>query len=68
MDDEEERIETWPAIAARIGRSREWCWYTSKKKDDPLPVYKIGGIVAIDVKDLNAWLERQKKKTKRGRR
>jgi hypothetical protein len=30
---------------------------------DPLPVFKVGGIIRLNASDLDAWLERQRDKT-----
>lgn len=51
--------ETWAAIAAMVGRSERWCRYMSRPdKTDPLPVYRVGGMVRLDLVDYSAWLGR----------
>ena len=56
-------VETWKSIAATIGRSERWCRYTSLHESDPLPVYKVGGTVRMDMHDLSEWLRRQRTRT-----
>ena len=53
-------VDTWKAIAAIMGRSERWCRYMSARADDPLPVFKVGGLVRLDASDLAAWYQRQK--------
>ena len=53
-------IETWKAIAYTLGRSERWCRYMAKRSFDPLPVFKLGGIVRLRNIDLNMWIERQR--------
>jgi hypothetical protein len=53
-------VETWKGIADMVGRSERWCRYTARREDDPLPVYKVGGIVRIDHPDYERWLQRQR--------
>ncbi len=51
--------ETWAAIAGLTGRSERWCRYMARAtRTDPLPVYRVGGMVRLDVRDYNAWLGR----------
>jgi len=52
--------ETWKGIAAVVGRSERWCRYMAQLLRDPLPVYKVGGIVRLDVAALETWLVRQR--------
>ena len=55
-------VETWKSIAGVLGRSERWCRYMTREPD-PLPVYKVGGIVRLNATDLDAWLERQRDRT-----
>lgn len=55
-----EYVETWKGIAELLKRSERWCRYTSDRERDPLPVYKVGGIVRLDLADYAAWLRRQR--------
>ena len=55
--------ETWKGIAHQIGRSERWCRYMARKEEDPLPVFKVGGIVRLNGDDLDRWLERQRQKS-----
>ena len=53
-------METWKGIAFALGRSERWCRYMARRDEDPLPVFKVGGIVRLNADDLQAWLERQR--------
>jgi hypothetical protein len=53
-------VETWKAIAYSCSRSERWCRYMARRGMDPLPVYKVGGIVRMNLPDLDAWLQRQR--------
>jgi hypothetical protein len=53
-------VETWKAIAFAVGRSERWCRYMARRATDPLPVFKVGGIVRLVQPDLDAWLLRQR--------
>lgn len=55
-----EFVETWKGIAYAIGRSERWCRYMARRDDDPLPVFKVGGIVRLNQGDLDEWIERQR--------
>lgn len=55
-----EFYETWKGIAYKLQRSERWCRYTARRTHDPLPVFKIGGIVRLNDDDLEAWLHRQR--------
>jgi len=55
--------ETWKGIADAVGRSERWCRYMARRGDDPLPVFKVGGIVRLDAVDLDAWISRQRART-----
>lgn len=55
-----EFVETWKGIAYAIGRSERWCRYMARREDDPLPVFKVGGIVRLNQGDLEEWIERQR--------
>jgi hypothetical protein len=52
-------VETWRAIGRVLGRSERWCRYMARAPD-PLPVFKIGGIVRLNAADLATWLGRQR--------
>lgn len=58
-----EYVETWKQIADAVNRSERWCRYTAERDIDPLPVYKIGGIVRLDRADLERWMERERERT-----
>jgi hypothetical protein len=53
-------VETWKGIADALGRSERWCRYMARRSADPLPVFKVGGIVRLNAGDLNDWLSRQR--------
>jgi hypothetical protein len=53
-------VETWKGIAFAVGRSERWCRYMARRGHDPLPVFKVGGIVCLTHADLEAWLLRQR--------
>ncbi len=53
-------FETWKGIAYAMGRSERWCRYMARSEADPLPVFKVGGIVRLNRQDLNDWLSRQR--------
>jgi hypothetical protein len=53
-------VETWKGIAFACGRSERWCRYMARRQHDPLPVFKIGGIVRMNHADLEAWVARQR--------
>jgi hypothetical protein len=55
-------FETWKGIGQAIGRSERWCRYMARRPD-PLPVYKVGGVVRIETRDLEAWLDRERLRT-----
>ena len=55
-----EFYETWKGIAYKLQRSERWCRYTARRAQDPLPVFKVGGIVRMNEDDLVAWLSRQR--------
>ncbi len=56
-------FETWKGIAHKLSRSERWCRYTARREEDPLPVFKVGGIVRLNGRDLNDWLSRQRTRT-----
>ncbi len=56
-------VETWKGIAALVNRSERWCRYMARRGQDPLPVFKVGGIVRMTQEDLEGWLKRQQEKT-----
>ena len=53
-------VETWKGIAHALGRSERWCRYMARRTSDPLPVFKVGGIVRLNACDLEEWLSRQR--------
>jgi hypothetical protein len=54
-------VETWKAIAAELRRSERWCRYmAAADRPDPLLVFKVGGIVRLNLADLDDWLGRQR--------
>lgn len=53
-------VETWKGIAGALGRSERWCRYMARRGHDPLPVFKVGGIVRLNAIDLDDWLGRQR--------
>lgn len=53
-------VETWKGIACAVSRSERWCRYMARRDQDPLPVFKVGGIVRMNLADLEAWLMRQR--------
>lgn len=53
-------VETWKGIATALGRSERWCRYMARRGADPLPVFKVGGIVRLNNNDLEDWLSRQR--------
>lgn len=53
-------VETWKGIATALGRSERWCRYMARRTGDPLPVFKVGGIVRLNSTDLEDWLTRQR--------
>ncbi len=55
-----EFVETWKGIAHSLGRSERWCRYMARNEQDPLPVFKVGGIVRLNQQDLDDWLLRQR--------
>lgn len=56
-------VETWKGIAYSLGRSERWCRYMARRAEDPLPVFKVGGIVRLNTEDLEDWLARQRHRT-----
>ena len=56
-------VETWKGIAYSLGRSERWCRYMARRTEDPLPVFKVGGIVRLNTEDLEDWLSRQRHRT-----
>ena len=53
-------VETWKGIAFAVTRSERWCRYMARRTHDPLPVFKVGGIVRLNKTDLDGWLARQR--------
>ena len=58
-------VETWKGIATALGRSERWCRYMARRAGDPLPVFKVGGIVRLNHTDLEDWLSRQRDRSMR---
>ena len=58
-------VETWKGIAMALGRSERWCRYMARRAGDPLPVFKVGGIVRLNTGDLEDWLTRQRDRSMR---
>jgi hypothetical protein len=56
-------VETWKGIAHALGRSERWCRYMAQRAADPLPVFKVGGIVRLNGDDLADWLLRQRERS-----
>lgn len=56
-------VETWKGIAHALGRSERWCRYMAQRSQDPLPVFKVGGIVRLNGDDLSDWLMRQRERS-----
>ena len=56
-------VETWKSIAHSLGRSERWCRYMAQRPQEPLPVFKVGGIVRLNQLDLEEWLGRQRNRT-----
>lgn len=61
-------VETWKGIAYQLGRSERWCRYMAQRVEDPLPVFKVGGIVRLNGEDLEDWLGRQRQRSMPARR
>ena len=59
-------VETWKGIATALGRSERWCRYMARRAADPLPVFKVGGIVRLNSNDLEDWLSHQRERSMRG--
>ena len=53
-------FETWKGIAQAMNRSERWCRTMARLTDDPLPGFKVGGIVRLDVADLEGWIARRR--------
>lgn len=58
-------VETWKGIATALGRSERWCRYMARRGADPLPVFKVGGIVRLNHTDLEDWLAGQRDRSMR---
>ena len=58
-------VETWKGIATALGRSERWCRYMARRAADPLPVFKVGGIVRLNHSDLEDWLAHQRDRSMR---
>ncbi len=60
-------VETWKGISYALGRSERWCRYMARRAHDPLPVFKVGGIVRLVTADLDQWLAGQRAQAITGR-
>jgi len=58
-------VETWKGIATALGRSERWCRYMARRAGDPLPVFKVGGIVRLNTTDLEDCLLPQRDRSMR---
>jgi len=56
-------VETWKAIAFAMGRSERWCRYMAQHPETPLPVFKVGGIVRLNLADRDLWLAQAREAT-----
>lgn len=56
-------FETWKGIADVMGRSERWCRYMARRTNNPLPVYKMGGIVRLNESDRDDWLLREQRRS-----
>lgn len=54
-------VETWKRIAQHLGRSMRWCQGAATRRPDPLPVFKVGGIVCAQPAALDGWWRRQRR-------
>jgi len=63
MNDLTDFVETWKGIAHALGRSERWCRYMARREEDPLPVFKVGGIVRLNSEDLDGWIRRQRERS-----
>ena len=54
-------VETWKGIATAMGRSERWCRYMAQRPENPLPVFKVGGIVRLNLADRDTWLAAQRR-------
>lgn len=52
-------FETWAQIGGALGRGETWCRKAARRRNDPLPVFRVGGTVRLTTAGLAAWLERQ---------
>lgn len=50
----------WKAIASAVGVSDRSARNLAARPVDPLPVFKVGGIVRLRQRDLDAWIDRQR--------
>lgn len=53
-------VDGWKGIATVLDRSERWCRDMAVRASDPLPTFKLGGIVRLNLADLEEWLERQR--------
>ncbi|MBZ0232766.1 MAG: hypothetical protein K8M05_10590 [Deltaproteobacteria bacterium] len=56
-------LETWKQIATQLHRSERWCRNMAQREIAPLPVYRVGGVVRLDLADLEAWLGQERERT-----
>lgn len=53
-------VESWKRIAETMGRSLRSCRNYAARAHDPLPVFHVGGLVRLNLADLDAWIDRQR--------
>jgi hypothetical protein len=52
-----EYIETWKSIGAHLGRSERWCRYMARRPRRPLPAFRYGGVIRLNLGTYRQWLE-----------
>jgi hypothetical protein len=63
MDAQMTYLETWKQISTHLRRSERWCRAMARRPFSPLPVYRLGGIVRLQLEDLDAWLHAERART-----
>ena len=56
-------VETWKGIATALGPFGAVVSLHGARRRDPLPVFKVGGIVRLNDDDLEDWLPRQRERS-----
>lgn len=56
-------VETWKAISLAMGRSERWCRYMAQRAAAPLPVFKVGGIVRLELADRDQWIAQERERS-----